>query len=396
MNEDRNDILTLGRISFRNDNRLFGMENKARLSHLLILGQTGTGKTTLLECIVRQDISAGRGCFVIDPHGDLTQSLISWANRRRRKLTVLNPADTKATMGYNPIRRVPKPLRPLLASGILEVFKKLWGDSKGWGPKLEYLLRNALFTLIDIPDATLADIPALFRDKAYRRRIYSFISNHHVKKFWCEEYDQYSKRYINESIAPILNKVGGFITHPALDQFLNNSKKTISFRKAMDSGDTVIVNLAKGELGEDAANLLGSLLVTCIGLAAYSRADIPENQRKPSFLIVDEFQNFSSGSFINMSSELRKYGLGLTLATQFLKGVESDTRSAILGNFGSLISFRLGAEDSALIEQYLTPHFNQYDVLNLPNYQIYTQLLCGTKPSKPFSARTLLPVPSSE
>lgn len=381
------DILTIGQTKFREDERLFGIELKDRLTHIYILGQTGTGKTTLLEYMLRQDIRAGRGCAILDPHGDLAQSLENYAKSIGKSVIVLNIADSNCLYGYNPIRRVSKHLRPLLASGMLEVFKKLWSDA--WGVRMEHILRNTLLTLLDQPHATLADIPRILTDKDYRAKACDHIINQHVKNFWEQEYNKYSKRYMADMISPIMNKVGGFLAHPHIARFLTESENNISLRQIMDSGQVLIINLSKGKLGEDASNLVGSLLMTSIGLAAFSRADMPESQRKPFFLYADEFQNFTTLSLVNMASELRKYALSITASNQYILQLSPEIRAAIIGNFGSMLCFRIGADDAVLMEKEFYPVFDKYDLINLPNYQMYLKLMHQGKPSKPFSARSL-------
>ncbi len=381
------DTLTIGQTKFRDDERLFGIELPDRLTHLYILGQTGTGKTTLLEFMLRQDIAAGRGCAVLDPHGDLSQSLATYAKSINKPVIVLDIADATCPYGYNPIRRVSQHLRPLLASGLLEVFKKLWADA--WGVRMEHIFRNVLLTLLDQPKGNLADVPRILTDKTYRDRACRYISNEHVKNFWIREFKKYSKRYINDMISPIMNKVGGFLTHPVVAKFLTDAEQEISLRQIMDSGQVLIINLSKGELGEEESNLVGSLMMTSIGLAAFSRADTPEVERKPFFLYADEFQNFTTLSLVNMASELRKYGLSIVAANQYTLQLSPEIRAAIIGNFGSLLCFRVGADDAVFMEKEFYPVFDKYDLMNLPNYHLYVKLMHKGKPSKPFSAISL-------
>jgi len=383
------DILTIGQTKFREDERLFGINLPDRLTHLYILGQTGTGKTTLLEYMLRQDVRAGRGCAILDPHGDLSQNLETYVKSIGKSAIVLDIANQNCQYGYNPIRRVSEYLRPLLASGMLEVFKKLWADA--WGVRMEHILRNTLLTLLDQPHATLADVPRILTDKNYRSKACGYITNQHVKNFWVNEFNKYSKRYMADMISPIMNKVGGFLAHPHIARFLTESQNNISLRQIMDSGQVLIINLSKGKLGEDASNLIGSLLMTSIGLATFSRADIPESERVPFFLYADEFQNFSTLSLVNMASELRKYALSITASNQYILQLSPEIRAAIIGNFGSLICFRVGADDAMLMEKEFYPVFDKHDLINLPNYQMYLKLMHTGKPSKPFSAISLLP-----
>ncbi len=368
----------------------FGIQYRDRLSHVYVIGKTGAGKTTLLESLVRQDIDHGYGVSLIDPHGDFVERVCRLLpDSRKNDAIYFDVADPKQPYGYNPLKYVAKDRRPLAASGLLEVLKKTWKDS--WGQRLEHILRNAILALLDIPDATLLDILRLLDDKQYRRSVIARITDEQVKNYWQEEYANYSYRLRAEAIVPIQNKVGAFLADPVLRRVLTNPEQPLALRKIMDEEKILLVNLAKGRFGEDSASLLGGLLVTTIGLAAFSRADTPERSRKDHFLYVDEFQNFTTLSIANMVSELRKYRVGLVLANQYLAQLEPDIRYAILGNAGTFISFRVSAKDAAYIARELAPRFLPEDLVHLPNYQIYLKLLIDGAPSLPFSANTLMP-----
>lgn len=384
-------LTILGTTNARNTFTRFGIKQNDRFSHSYIIGKTGVGKTVLLENLIRQDMEMGRGCTVLDPHGDMVERLNLWAMGNPliepAQLIYLNAPDNTQPYGYNPLRRVSPNLRPLLASGMLEVFKKLW--SEAWGVRMEHIFRNVLHTLLDQPESTLADIPRILSDKNFRTQAQRHITSPYVRDFWAKEFSKYSLRYRADAIAPILNKVGGFLAHPTLSRILTEPKQNLSLRKIMDDKQILLVNLAKGKLGEDASQLLGGLLMTSLGLAAFSRADQPENQRIPHHLFADEFQNFSTLSIVNMASELRKYALSLTLANQYLSQLKPDILSAVLGNVGSLISFRVGAEDSYTLAKQFAPAITESDLQNLPNHNIYLKLMIDGTPSKPFSAITL-------
>jgi hypothetical protein len=296
-------------------------------------------------------------------------------------------SDPNQPYGYNPLKRVAPDKRSLAASGILEVFHKTWGE-RAWGQRMEHILRNALLLLLDQPEATLADLLTLFRDEAFRKNAARKCGNKQVRDFWLLEFPKYA-RFSAEAVAPIQSKVSAFLSDPTLCRVLTTPRQPIQIRKLMDDGKILLVNLAKGKLGEDSAALLGGLLVTTIGLAAFSRADIPEKDRRAHWLYVDEFQSFTTLSLANMLSELRKYKVGMTLAHQYLHQLDPDIRHAVLGNAATLIAFRLGAEDAAFIAREFDPKFTGTDVLTLPNYHIYLKLLIDGEPSKPFSATTL-------
>lgn len=378
------------RTNFRNDRRIFGIKQADRLFHMHIIGKTGAGKTTLIETLAAQDAAEGRGFCLIDPHGDLVSRLYARlsATQRERVLYFNVPAASQP-FGYNPLRHVPPERRALAASGFMETLKGIWADA--WGVRMEHVLRNGLLLLLEQSDATLPDVLHLLIDDKYRRELAKASDNPQVRTFWLEEYEGYPLRYRAESIAPIQNKVGAFLADPLLYRVLVNPERPISFRRIMDSGGAVLINLAKGKIGQDSASLLGGLLVTTIGLAAFSRADLPEGARRPFFVYIDEFQEFTTHFIASMASELRKYGVGLVLAHQHLHQLQPDIRHAVLGNVGTLISFRVGPEDAVLVGKELQGVFEPIDLLNLGNHDIYLRLMIDGRPSQPFSATTVPP-----
>jgi len=387
---DANPITYFARTNFRNQYRAFGIKRADRLSHMYLIGKTGTGKSTLLETLVRQDIAAGQGLAVVDPHGDLVDRIAAGIpDHRRKDVIYFNVPDAKQPYGYNPLKRVVPAKRPLAASGLLEVFKKMWSDA--WGPRLEHILRNALLALLDQPEATLPDILRLVSDASFRKSVARNITNPQVKAFWLDEFEHYSYRLRADGIAPIQNKVGAFLANPNLYRILTKPEKMLQMRRLMDDGKILLVNLAKGKIGDDASALLGGLVVTTIGLAAFSRAELAEHQRRDFFLYIDEFQNFTTLSLANMASELRKYHVGLILAHQYLYQLDPDIRYAILGNVGTIVSFRLGPKDASFLAKEFQPEFGAIDLLTLPNHYIYLKLMIDGAPSLPFSAVTLLP-----
>lgn len=372
--------------------RTFGIQQADRLQHLYIIGKTGVGKSSLLSQMAMQDILAGRGIAVIDPHGDLAERLIATIPpKRQAEVVYLNAPDPTEPFGYNPVAKVPGHLVPLAASGLLEAFKKLWHDA--WGVRMEHIFRNCLYALIEAGGATLPDILRVITDTAYRAQVLKRVTNEQVRNFWLSEFPHYNPRYRQESVAPLQNKVGALLSDPRLHRIFTSAPTPIRFRRIMDQQSILIVNLSKGELGEDSANLLGAMLVSTLGLAAMSRADLSAEHRTPFFVYVDEFQSFTTLSIANMVSELRKYGVGLILAHQHLTQLEPDVRHAVLGNVGTMIAFRLGVEDAQLLEREFHPVFGWQDLINLPNYDLYIKLMIDGVPSRPFSASTLPPMP---
>jgi hypothetical protein len=305
----------------------------------------------------------------------------------RHRLVYLNAADPAHPYGYNPLRRIPAALIPLAASGLMETFRKLWPSA--WGVRMEHLLRSSLYALLEQDGATLPDILRLYADKRYRREITRQLRNPVVRAFWQQEYPSYPPRYQAEMAAPILNRVGALLSDPALYRMLVCPRQELRFRRLMDDGGILVVNLAKGRIGEDSAHMLGGLLVSTLGLAALSRSDLSPSARQSFHVYADEFQSYTTLSFANQLAELRKMGVGLALATQHLAQLEPQVQAAIVGNAGSLLAFRTGPEDAGLLEREFQPIFGIEDLINLPNRHFYARLLIDGAPAKPFSAGTL-------
>lgn len=384
------DVSYIGETTFRRRFRRFGIKQADRLSHVHVLGKTGVGKSTLLENLARQDLEAGRGFALIDPHGDMVERIAATVPPAiAHRVRYLNASDAGQPFGYNPLRRVRDDKIPLAASGLLETLKKLWPEA--WGVRMEHVLRNSLYTLIGCEGSSLPDLLRLYADKKYRRQVTAGVRNETVRRFWTDEFEHYPDRYKLEVVAPIQNKLGALLSDPTLYRILVAPKSELRFRSLMDEGGVLLVNLSKGQLGEDSATTLGGLLVSTIGLAALSRAEVPAEGRWPFFLYVDEFQSFMTLSFVNMLSELRKYGLGLTLAHQHFHQLDPEVRHAVLGNAATLISFRVGPEDAMILAREFQPTFDVEDLINLPNQHIYLKLMIDGTPSRPFSARTGAP-----
>lgn len=384
-----NDISYFGRTNGRKPQR-FGIKQADRLFHTYVIGRTGTGKSTLLETLALADIRAGRGLALIDPHGDLAKRLVAAVPRSRQNdLIYLDVPNPTQPYGYNPLRRVRTEMTALAASGLLEALKKLWSDA--WGVRMEHVLRNALYALVEYGEATLPDVLRLLTDTAFQEEVAGLITNTQVRNFWREEFPQYAKSYQKEAIAPIQNKIGALLTDPRLHRILTAPKIDLHIRRIMDEGKILVVNLSKGELGEDSANLLGALLMSTMSLAALSRANVAESARRPFVLYIDEFQHFTTLAVANMISDLRKFSVGLVLAHQHLHQLDPDVRHAVLANVGTLIAFRLGPEDASFMAREFAPVFDAADLLNLPAHDIYLKLMIDGTVCRPFSATTLLP-----
>lgn len=355
---------------------------------MYLIGKTGTGKSSLLANMARFDILHGNGIAVIDPHGDLTDVILdSVPEKRITEVIYFDAGDREHPISFNPLANIHPKNRHLVVSGLISVFKKIWSDF--WGPRLEHILRHSLFTLLEYPGSTLLDLPPLLTVKPFRERVLLHVKDETIRAFWFNEFDKYSAWLKSEAVAPILNKVSQFLTSPLLRGIIGQKESSFKVRKAMDEGKILIVNLSKGKIGEDASSLLGSMISTVIYLAALSRADKPESERKFFYFYVDEFHNFLTLSFANMLSESRKYGLSLVLAHQYVNQLSTEIRDAIFGNVGTLISFRLGVDDAKYLSKEFQPTFDEFDLINLPNYNIYLKLMIDGVTSNPFSATTL-------
>ena len=362
-----------------------------RRRHLYLIGKTGTGKSTLLYNMMRADLERGHGFALLDPHGDLATAIADATPAWRTNAVVyLDPSDLEFPLAFNPLYNIPVDRRPLVAAHIVAAFQHIWGSS--WGPRLEYILTNALRLLLDAPGSTLLGLPRLLADERYRRRLLAHSRDPMVRSFWQNEFGNYNDRYATEAIAPIQNKVGTLLSPPALRNMLGQVKSTIDIRQFMDRGQVLIVNLSKGKLGEAPTHLLGAFLATAFAQAAESRADIPETARRDFTLYADEFQHFATDSFASILSEARKYRLALVLAHQFLGQLPDLLRQAVIGNAGSIAAFRLGAEDAELIADELGID-NKSTLTDTANFAAWLKLLNHSSLSGPHYLQTLPPEP---
>ncbi|MFD1156811.1 type IV secretory system conjugative DNA transfer family protein [Roseovarius aestuarii] len=358
----------------------FGIAQKDRLLHLYLIGQTGTGKSTLLQNLAWQDASFGRGLCLIDPHGDLAERLHQSLDVRHHYWDVADPG---CPLGYNPLKNVSARYRPLVASALIETLKKQWPDA--WGARMEHVLRYAVLALLEQPSADLRDILELFVYKGFRRQVTENLNDPQVRFFWKHEYTAMNYQSSADGVSPIANKIGAFLAHPAVRTALCEPKEPLRFRMLMDHGEILIVNLAKGRLGADISNIMGGLITSRIMQAAFTRYGLPEMARRPFFLYVDEFHNLTTKSFAGLLSEARKYGLGLVLAHQHLSQTDTEVQDAILGNMGTMIVYRVGANDAPLFERLLPP-FSAQDLQNQPNHRSAVWLMNKGERLKPFSA----------
>lgn len=387
----QNDITFFAKTNFRNQERVFGIKTDDRRRHMYVIGKTGMGKTNLLENLAIQDIQNGHGIAFIDPHGDTAEKLIkAIPSNRINDVIYFNPADQDFPIAFNVLEKVDPEYRHLVASGLIGVFKKIWAES--WGPRLEYILRNAILALLEYPGATLLGVMRILVDKSYRERVVEKVTDPVVKAFWVDEFTKWNDRVLQEVISPIQNKVGQFVSSSLIRNIIGQTVSSFDIRKVMDERKILILNLSKGRIGEDNSALLGAMMITKIQLAAMGRVDTPEENRPDFYLYVDEFQNFATESFANILSEARKYHLNLILANQYVNQIDEKVRDAIFGNAGSIISFRVGAMDAEFLEKEFEPIFMMNDIVNLAKYQIYLKLMIDGIAGDAFSATTLPPI----
>ncbi|HPM08566.1 type IV secretion system DNA-binding domain-containing protein [Candidatus Parcubacteria bacterium] len=385
-------IILIGKTSFRNQMRSFGIKQDDRRRHMYIIGKTGMGKTVLLRSLAIQDIRNGNGLAFIDPHGDVAEELLNFVPKERvQDVVYFNPADTDFPFAFNVMEDVKPEQRHLIAGGLMGVFKKIWPDV--WSGRMEYILNNCILALLEYPGATLIGINWMLSDVDYRQKVVDNVTDPVIKNFWTKEYARYSQKYEVEAAAAIQNKIGQFISNPLIRNIVGQQKSSVDMRNLMDEKKILILNLSKGKIGEDNSRLLGALLVTKLYLAAMSRVDLEESKRNDFYLYVDEFQNFATEAFINILSEARKYRLCLILAHQYINQVDESIRDAIFGNVGTMISFRVGAEDGEWLNKEFAPYFEPEDFANLTKYNIYLKLMIDGVAGKPFSAVTLPPDP---
>jgi len=358
------------------------------MGHIYVIGKTGVGKSTLLLNMAVSDMQTGKGLCIIDPHGDLAETILDHVPQERiDDVIYFNPQDTELPIAFNPLHAIHSNFHHLVASGLISTFKKIWAES--WGPRLEYILRMALLTLLEYPHATLLDIQPLLTDTYFRNKVLMYSSNEAVHAFWVNEFDKYPPQLKAEAISPILNKMGIFIASAPLKNILGHRVRSVHIQDVMDSGKILIVNLSKGAIGEDAATILGSIVVSSIQLAALYRSTIPEEARRPFYLYVDEVHSFVSTSFADILAEARKYKLSLFLTHQYIEQLPETIRAAIFGNVGTFIAFRVGAADAAYIAKEFDPVFSEADMISLPRFHMYLKLMIDGATSVPFSATTL-------
>lgn len=360
-----------------------------RRSHTYIVGKTGSGKSTLLRNILVQEIESGQGVGLIDPHGDLAGEILDLIPVRRiNDVVYFNPGDAERPCGLNVLRT---PFPPdLIGSSVVSALKNIWRDS--WGPRLEHILYASITSLAHCENVSLLSVPRLLMDDVYRAWVVRQVADPVLRSFWNTEFAAYDRRFRNEAIAPVLNKVGQFLLSPTLRNILGQVKNRIDFGEVLDRRQIFIANLAKARIGEEKSKLLGSLLVSQFELAGMDRAKRAIADRSEFGLFVDEFQNFGTESLCTILSEARKYGLHLTLSHQYVDQLRPEIRNAVLGNVASLICFRVGAVDAEILSREFSATFAPSHLTGLAKYEVAARLLLNGQFCEPFFASTLSPM----
>jgi hypothetical protein len=381
-------ISFFGTTNFRDQRVAFGIKRGDRRRHLYIVGKSGSGKSKLLELLIKNDLDTGKGVGVLDPHGDLVDNILTYIPKHRVKDVVLfDPSDLQYPPSFNPLEQVPEALKMRVTIGFIEIFKKLFGSN--WSPRLEHVLRYTTLALLDTPETTVLSILKMLTDKNYRQMIVRNIQDNVVKNFWVNEFASWSEKFDNEAITPLLNKVGQFVATNMIRNIVGQPKNRFNFREIMDNRKILLMKISKGILGEENASLLGAIAVTKVYQAAMSRADITEQNRVDFYFYVDEFHNFATDTFDEILSEARKYRLNLTIANQFLGQLDAKIRKTVFGNVGSLISFRVGGEDAGVVASEFNPRFTERDIINLGVRDFCLKMSIDGEIKEAFSGRTL-------
>ncbi len=390
-NTEGSQFTVLGLTNFRNNMQEFGIKTDDRRRHIYIIGKSGTGKSTLIENMVINDIAAGKGVILVDPHGETADKILACTpDSRVDDIIVFDPSDREFPVAFNLLETVDDDFKGIVASGFVGIFKKIFGES--WGPRLEHILRNTVLALLDCPDSTMLDIPKMLTNNRFRDKIVEQVKDPVIRDFWVNEFAQYDSKFRTEAVSPILNKVGQFLATSTIRNIVGQAHSRLNIREVMDQQKVMIVNLSRGKIGEDNSALLGAMMITKIQLAAMSRADVTIENRPDCFLYVDEFQNFATDSFATILSEARKYNLSLTIAHQYIAQMPDPVKDAVFGNAGTLISFRVGGSDAVTLVKEYAPVFEENDMVNLEKAHIYIKLLIDGIAPPAFSAKTLPPV----
>lgn len=382
------EISLFGITNYHNNLNKFGIRRVDRRRHLYVVGKSGSGKSKMLELLIKEDLENGKGVGVLDPHGDLVDNVMQYVPKHRLKDVIyFDPSDTDFPISFNPMENVDEAYKMQVTIGFIQIFKKLFGSN--WTDRLEHVLRYTVLALLDSPNTTVLSILKMLTDKNYRQNIVSRIKDNVVKNFWVSEFAGWSEKFDAEAITPLLNKVGQFVATNMIRNIIGQPQNKFDIRKVMDGEKILFMKVSKGLLGEENSSLLGAMIITKLYQAAMSRADIKEDERKDFYFYVDEFQNFATDTFAEILSEARKYRLNLTLAHQYMGQLSDVVKKTVFGNVGSLVSFRVGADDAGALADEYNPIFKERDIINLGVREFYCKMSINGEIREAFSGRTL-------
>src|SRR3989344_3645232 len=371
---------------------IFGIKRHDRRRHMYIVGKSGVGKSKFLELLIRQDVGFGHGLCLIDPHGDVIEEILNFVPENRIKdVVVIDPSDTKFPVSFNPLQNVDPDMKHQLTQGLIEVLEKQFGAN--WTPRLEHVFRFTVLALLDYPEATLRGMISMLTDRAYRQKVIEYITDDMVKRFFAVEFADWSEKFDTDAIIPLVNKLGQFLSMPALRNIFAQKENKIDIPEIMNQKKILLINLSKGKIGEENSSFFGSMFITKIKQAGMARASMAEDKRNDFYFYVDEFHNVVTASFMNLFSEARKYGLNLTVAHQYMEQLISSVRATVLGNSGTIVVFRVGGDDAKKLEAEMTPIFKAKDMINLGMQEFYIKETIDGETYDPFSAETLKIMP---
>ncbi|OGZ95016.1 MAG: hypothetical protein A2847_03025 [Candidatus Sungbacteria bacterium RIFCSPHIGHO2_01_FULL_50_25] len=395
---DPKDVSFIGRTNYEapleSKKYIFGIKRRDRRRHIYILGKSGVGKSKLLELLVRQDIAYGQGLCFIDPHGDVIDAILDFIPENRiNDVVLIDPADGAWPISFNPLQNVSPELKHQMTQGLIEVMERQFGAN--WTPRLEHVFRFTTLALLDYPDATMRGMISMLTDRPYRQKVIEYITDDMVKRFFAVEFADWSEKFDTDAIIPLVNKLGQFLSMPMLRNIFAQKENKIDFEDIMNSRKILLINLAKGKIGEENSSFFGSMFVTKMKQAGMKRAEMPEDRRTDFYFYVDEFHNIVTASFMNLFSEARKYGLNLTVAHQYTGQLMPAVLDTVLGNVATIILFRVGGDDAAKMETEMTPVFKAKDMINLGTQEFYIKETIDGETYDPFSAETLKVLPAT-
>lgn len=373
---------------------VFGIKRIDRRRHLYIIGKSGVGKSKLQELMVRQDIAYGHGLCVIDPHGEFIEDILNFIPEERiEDVCVIDPGDVDFPSSFNPLANVDPNFKHQLTQGLIEVLRKQFGAN--WTPRLEHVFRFTTLALLDYPHATMRGMISMLTDRNYRQKVVEYIEDDMVKRFWAIEFADWSEKFDTDAIIPLVNKLGQFLSDPMLRNIFGQKENKIDLEKIMNDQKILLINLSKGKIGEENSSFFGAMFLTKIKQAGMARAKLEPKDRHDFYLYVDEFQNIVTDTFENILSEARKYGLNLTVAHQYVGQLLPKVQQAVLGNVGSIISFRVGGDDAVKLKPEFAPIFDVKDMINLGVGEFYIKTTIDGESYDPFSAETLRVLPAT-